>query len=148
MKILLKIASAITLILALHSCAPTSNPPQLLNDKETRKTIIDSIANNSEMMREMMTAMMNSPKGKMMFQGNREMDRVMMENQSGMMTTIRNNPGMIQNMMSHMIKMSHGDSIMTTYMCKTMMEDPAMMQCMLRIMRENEGGHKMGSSLE
>jgi hypothetical protein len=121
----------------------TSNPTQILTDKEARKEIIDTIAHNSAMMQEMMTALMSNPNSMVMLQQNQEMTR-MLENQSGMMNTMKYNPGTMQNMMSHMMEMSQGDSTMMADMCKTMMDDPAMMKQMQQMMGKYNGKHKMG----
>lgn len=63
MKTLQKAALAIVLISLFASCQSTSDPKQVLSNKETRREIIDTIANNSEMSKEMMEAMMNSKNG-------------------------------------------------------------------------------------
>lgn len=144
MNILLQTAPAITLMLMLSSCVSTSDPTQILADTEARKEIIDTIAHNSEMMQEMVTALMSNPNSKMMLQGHEGMTGTM-ENQSGMISTMKYNPGMMQNMMSHMMEMSKGDSTMMADMCKTIMDDPVMMQQMQQLMQQNDGMHKMGS---
>jgi hypothetical protein len=81
---------------------------QVLSNPETRKLIMDTIANDSIMSKEMMTTMMNSKNHKMM----------MMENHGSMM---KDNHGMKHCMMSAMMDACKGDTSMMSK-CKAMME--------------------------
>src|ERR1035437_6318344 len=104
MKTLQKVALAIALITMFASCQSTSDPKKILSNTETRKGIMDTIANNSNMSKEMMEAMMNSKNGTMMMQGNEKMTMMMMENHGTMMKMMKDNPAMMQSMMSDMME--------------------------------------------
>lgn len=121
---------AIALIILLASCQSASNPTQILSNEETRKEIMDSIANDSEMMSEMMTAMMNSESGKTMMMGNGKMHMMMMENRGTMMRMMKDNPNMMEGMMGDMLEACKNDTSMMSSMCKTIMKDPKMMDMM------------------
>ena len=60
MKTLTKVALAIALITLFSSCQSGSDVKQVLSKSETRKEIMDTIANNSSMSKEMMESMMNN----------------------------------------------------------------------------------------
>ena len=143
MKRLQKVALMIALIALIASCQSNSTPSKLLSNKETRKAIIDTIANNSEMMTEMMEAMMNSNNAKMMLQGNEKMNMMMMENHGTMMTMMKNNPGMMQSMMSDMMETCKNDTSMMSSMCKTMMGSKEMMGMMQKMKGGNKDMNKM-----
>jgi len=99
---------------------------QVLSNPETRKLIMDTIANDSIMSKEMMTTMMNSKNHKMM----------MMENHGSMM---KDNHGMKHCMMSAMMDSCKGDTSMMSK-CKAMMPckgDTSMMPSKCRTMMEN-----------
>ncbi len=144
MKTLQKIVLMIALVSLFLSCQSTSDPKQVLSNKETRKQIIDTIANNSEMMKEMTESMMNSKNGKMMIQGNEKMNMMMMENHDMMMKMMKNNPEMMQKMMADMMETSKNDTSMISGMCKTMMGNKQMMDMMQKMMMGNKDMNKMG----
>ena len=130
MKTLQKVAMVIALITLFSSCRSNTDTKQILSNKETRKGIIDTIANNGEMMKEMTEAMMNSKNGKMMMQGNEKMTMMMMEDQGAMMKMMKENPAMMHSMMSGMMETCKNDTAMMSTMCKSMMENPEMMDMM------------------
>lgn len=134
---------AIALISLFASCQSTSDPKQLLSNKETRKEIIGIIANDSEMAKEMMEAMMNNTNGKMMMQGNQKMSMMMMEDHAMMMKMMKENPTMMHSMMADMMEACKGDSSMMSGMCKTMMGNQPMMDMMQRMKGENKDMKKM-----
>lgn len=134
MKTLQKLALTIVLVTLFIACQPTSTQKPDLSNKETRNEIMATIANDSTMSQEMITAMMNGKNGMMM--QNRQM--MGMENRTSMMNMMKDNPGMMQNMMSAMMETAKGDTIMMSGMLKTMMENPQMMQMM-----QNRTGNRM-----
>ena len=134
MKTLQKLTLAIVLVMLFASCQSTSTQKQDLSNKETRKEIMATIANDSIMSNEMITAMMDGKNGMMM----RKRQMMGMENRSSMMNMLKDNPGMMQNMMSAMMETCKGDTIMMSGMIRTMMENPQMMQMM-----QNRTGNKM-----
>ena len=123
-----KVLFAIVLFTLFASCQTTSNPNKVLSNKETRKEIMDTIANNSEMSKEMMEAMMTNKNCKMMMMGNHET----------MMKMIKDNPGMMQSMMSDMMETCKNDSGMMSSMCKSMMGNQQMMDMMQKMKGENK----------
>jgi len=143
MKTLQKVVLTIALMTLIYSCQSNSNLKKELSSKETRKGIIDTIANNNEMSMEMMDAMMNSKNGKMMMQENEKMMRMMTENKDAMGKMMKNNPDMMKNMMLNMMESSKEDTSMMSGMCKTMMRNSQMMNMMQKRMGGNMGMNKM-----
>ncbi|MRR21583.1 hypothetical protein EG830_01210 [bacterium] len=84
----------------------------VLGKAETRQMVMDTIAGDSIMAREMMAAMMHGTNHKMM----------MMESHGQMMHMMKDNPGMRHNMMSGMMEACKGDSVLMESMWATMME--------------------------
>jgi hypothetical protein len=130
MKTLKQITVVIVLITLFSSCQSGTNVEQILSKPETRKAIMDSIANNSAMSREMMESMMNSKNGKMMLLGNGKMMGMIMGNREGMMEMFKENPTIMQDMMSDIIGASKGDSSIMSSMIKTMMGNQQIMEIM------------------
>ena len=103
-----------------------------------RKKIIDSIANNSNMSEEMMTSMLNSRNGKTIILGNEKLVETMLGNHEDMMKIMRDNPALMQNLMSDMLEVSKSDSGMMSLMYKTLMDNQQMNETMQRM----NGGNK------
>jgi hypothetical protein len=136
MKTLQKITLLIALITLLASCQSGTDVNQTLSKPDTRKEIMDKIADDSTMSKEMMTAMMNSNNGKMMM-GDGKMP-MMMENHDAMMKMMKDNPSMMHNMMMNMMEACKNDTTMMSGMCKKMMENPQMMDMMQKMKGENK----------
>ncbi|MDX9946052.1 MAG: hypothetical protein RBS38_01720 [Bacteroidales bacterium] len=96
---------------------------QLLSDADARKEIMDFIANDSIMSKEMMETMMNNKNCMMMMQGNEKMKMMRMENHGAMMKMMKDNPGMMKSMMSDMMEVCKSDTSMMSLMRRTMMDD-------------------------
>jgi hypothetical protein len=60
MKSIQKIALSAALISVLVSCQPTDNTKQILSKPETKKEIMETIANDGDMSKDMIVSMMNS----------------------------------------------------------------------------------------
>jgi len=118
MKRLQKITLLLAFIGLFASCQSNTDVSQILSKEDTRKQIMDSIANNSIMAKEMMTAMMTSSNGMAMMQDH--------------MSMMKDNPDMMNAMMEACKK----DTGMMSGMCKMMMKDPKMMD----MMHKMEGG--------
>ena len=129
MKTLQKITLAIALITLFTSC---QSAKQILSKSDLRTEIITAIANDPDMSKEMMEAIMDSKNGKMMMQGNDKM-KMMMENHGMMMKMMKDNPGMMQSMMSNMMEASKTDTSMMSSMCKSMMGNQQMMDMMQKM---------------
>lgn len=124
MKILKNVVIAISLTTLFVACQQSNtNVKQMLSNLETRKEIIDSIANDNSMHKEMMEAMMAGKHSKMM----------MMENHNAMMKNMKDNPAMMEMMMGNMIKSCKSDSTMMMGMCKAMMASHEMMEMMKKM---------------
>ena len=73
MKTLQKITMLIALVALFASCQSNINVNKILSNQDTKKAIMDTIANNSNLSKEMMETMMNSKNSKMMMLGNANM---------------------------------------------------------------------------
>jgi hypothetical protein len=76
MKRLQTIFSLVILLGLFVSCKPNANMKQLLSKPDTRKEMMDSIANNSGMAKEMIDALISSKNGMVIMNDNQ---RVMMK---------------------------------------------------------------------
>lgn len=127
MKKIKIITLVITLITLFSSCQTSTDTKQVLAKQETRREIMDTIANNSNMSKEMIETMMNSKNGKMMMQGNGKMMGMMLENNGSMIKMMKENPAMIQTMMSNMLEACKSDTSLMSSMCKTLIGNEQMM---------------------
>ncbi len=139
MKTLQKITLIIALVALLASCQTRTDVNKILSNQDTKKAIIDTIANDSNLSIEMMEAMMNNENGKMMLMGNEKMTTIMMKNQGTMMKMMQNNPAMMQSMMTGMIETCYRDSAMMSSMCSSIMNNPQMMDMIHKNMGGNMG---------
>ncbi len=137
MKAMSKIALAIALITSIVSCQSKVDVNSILSKADTRKEIMDKIADDSTMSNEMMTTMMDSKNGEMMRDG--KLPMVMMENHDAMMKMMKENPGMMHNMMMNIMEACKNDTTMMSGMCKKMMENPQMMDIMQKMKGKNMG---------
>jgi len=125
MKRLKKITLFIALITLFASCQSGTDATKILSNQNTKKAIMNSIANDSNLSVEMMETMMN---GKMM-----------MQNQGTMMKMMQNNPAMMQSMMNGMLETFKGDTTMMSSMCSSILNNPQMMN----MIHNNNMGGKM-----
>jgi len=132
MKTLQKITWVIALIVLFASCQSNTDVKQILSKSDTRKEIMDSIANDTIMSKEMMEALMINKN-----------DKTMMENHHTMMKMMKDNPTMMQSMMSDMMETAKNDSGMMSSMSKTMMGNQKMMDMMQKTKGENKNMNKM-----
>ena len=133
MKTLKKVAFVFAFIALFVSCQSGNDVKEVLAKPDTRKEMMDTIANDSNMSKEMMDAMMNSKNSKMM----------MMQYHTTMMKMMKDNPGMMQSMMSDMMETCKSDTAMMSGMCKTMMGNPQMMDMMQKMKGEKMDMGKM-----
>src|ERR1035437_255379 len=154
MKTLQKILMVIVLISPALFASGQSNTDlnQILSKSDSRKKIMDTIANDSTMTKEMKEAMMNSKNGKMVMQGNSKMSmmKTMSDNpdkmdnmMSDMMEKCKTDTLMMKCMMSNIMKACKSDTIMMSSMCKTMTEDQHMKDMMQKKMGGNKDMKKM-----
>ena len=142
MKSLQKLSLLVALITFFASCQSGTDVNQTLSKTETRMEMMNKIADDSSMSKEMMAAMMNSKNGKMMMMP-------MMENHEAMMKMMKDNPGMMHTMMENMMEACKTDTTMMSGMCKKMMENPQMMDMMQKMkgekmdMKSGEMNNKM-----
>ena len=120
-KVILGIAAASLFM----SCQSTSSQTQNLSNDRSRIEIMNTIANDSMMSKQMLETMMNNKIGIIMMQ---KQQMMMMQNQNSVMKMMKKNPAMMQIMMSAMMETAKGDTIMMSGMAKTMMKNPQMMQ--------------------
>lgn len=139
MKKLPIIALVIALLTGIAGCQSSQ---KLLSKTDSKNEIMSTIANDSDMAKEMMQVLMESKTGKMMMQENEKMKMMMGKNEM-MKKMMKENPGMMKGMMSEMMDMSKGDSTMMSGMCKSMMENKEMMEMMQKMKGEKKDVHKM-----
>jgi hypothetical protein len=125
MKQVQKLLFAIGLTVLFGSCQTGTDAKKILSNTDTRKDIMNTIANDSSMHEEMMAAMMNGKNG------------MMMGDHASMMKMMKDNPGMMTGMMNDMMEMCKNDTAMMGGMCKTMMANPQMMD----MMKKMKGGN-------
>ena len=130
MQTLLKNALFVVLITLIGSCESGTDTKQILSKPDTRKEMMDKIANDSSMSKEMMGAMMASHTGMAMMQDHQKM---MMGNHETMMQMMKDNPGMMEGMMTNMMEACKNDTAMMSGMCKAMMENKQMMNMMQKM---------------
>lgn len=133
LKSLQKLSLLVALIIFFTSCQSGTDVNQTLSKTETRTEMMNKIADDSTMSKEMMATMMNSKNGKMM----------MMENHEAMMKMMKDNPGMMDNMMMNMMEACKTDTTMMAGMCKKMMANPQMMDMMQKMKGEKMDMNKM-----
>ncbi len=133
MKTLQKITFAVALIALFSSCQTKTDVKQVLSNLDTRKEIMDTIASNGDMSKEMMVVLMNGKHGKML----------VMENHQPMMKMMKEDPGMTKSMMADMMETCKGDTGMMSSMCKSMMGDKQMMDMMEKMKMEKKNMNKM-----
>ena len=129
LKSLQKLSLLVALIIFFASCQSGTDVNQTLSKTETRMEMMNKIADDSSMSKEMMATMMNSKNGKMMMMP-------MMENHEAMMKMMKDNPGMMDNMMMNMMEACKTDTTMMAGMCKKMMANPQMMDMMQKMKGE------------
>ena len=132
MKSLQKLTILIALITFFASCQSDTDVNQTLSKTETRMEMMNKIADDSAMSKEMMTAMMNSKNSKMMMMEDGKMP-MMMGNHEAMMKIMKENPGMMHTMMMNTMEANKSDTAMMSGMCKKMMENPQMMDMMQKM---------------
>ncbi len=135
MQTLQKVTLMIVLVTLIGSCQSGTDAKQILSKSETRKEIMDKIANDSSMSKEMMGAMMASQTGTAMMHDHQKM---MMGNHETMMKMMKDNPGMMEGMMTNMMDACKNDTAMMSGMCKAMMENKPMMDMMQKMKGENK----------
>lgn len=134
MKTLQKITLIIGIVALFASCQTGADVNKILSNQDTKKAIMDTIANDSNLSIEMMEAMMSNENSKMMMMGNEKMTLMMMEDYASMMKMMKDNPAMMQGMMTGMMETCKGDSTMMSLMCNTFLENPEMTDMMYKKM--------------
>jgi hypothetical protein len=123
----------IAFLALLTGCQTEKKPNQLLADETTRKEIISLISNDATMHKQMMTEMMDGKNGMEM----------MMDNHESMMKMMKENPIMMKGMMDDMMAVAKTDTSMSSSMCKTMMDEPKMMEMMDKMKHDKMDMNKM-----
>jgi hypothetical protein len=127
MKTLQKFTGLIVLIALFASC---QTPKQVLLESDSRMQIMNEIAQDHDMSKEMMGAIMTGDHGKMLMP---ERINTMMEDKSMMQKMMKDDPQMSKRMMSVMMESAKEDTTMMSQMCKSMMESPEMMDMMKKM---------------
>lgn len=148
MKTLKTLLFATALLSLFASCNSSSSQTRVLSNQETRKEIMGTIANDSTMSKEMIETMMNNENGSMMMYNQQMM---MIQDHGSMMKMLKDNPNMMQNMMSGMIETTKGDSLRMSEMINKMMQNPQMRQMMQNrtgsngMMQKNKDNNNMNN---
>lgn len=133
MKTLLKITLFIAFVAVFASCQSSTDVKQILSNQDTKSAIMDSIANDSNLSKEMLGLMLNG----------RNSDVIMGQIHETMMEKMKDNPDMMQSMMTGMMETFKGDSAMMSSMCMSMIENPEMMNMMHKMMGGKMDMNKM-----
>ena len=152
MKTLIAIISAM-LFLTVNSYGQNKTITRLLDNKETRQELFNTIQNDHELMMDFIQSMkgnqhtMTMMKNNNMMMGNegQGMNKYQMMNQSQMMNLMHNNPAMMEMMMSNMVNVSATDSTMTRKFINMMSQHPQMRGLMMNQMNQN--GTTMGTGM-
>jgi hypothetical protein len=131
MKTIQKFVGLIALTTLFASC---QSPKQVLSESDSRMEIMNNIASDHDMSKEMMQAIMAGDHGKMLMH---ERMNVMMEDKSMMKKMMKDNPEMSKRMMSAMMETAKEDTTKMSDMCKSMMKNPEIME-MMKKMKEKE----------
>lgn len=131
MKSLQKLTFFIALAIIITSCGSAN---QALSNPDTKMDMMNQIANDSTMAKEMIAAMMNSQNGKMLMQQHQTM---MMGDNITMMQMMQDNPTMMSKMMASMMETAKGDTTMIAGMCNTLMSNKEMMTMMQKMDDKN-----------
>lgn len=123
-------------LLLFASCQSSTIQKQGLDNVHSRIEIMNTIANDSIMSKEMIGILMNRTNGLMMMQNQQKM---ILENHGSMMNLLKENPAIIQNMLSDMIEMANGDTTILSDIFITMMGNPQMRD----MMRNMNGYNRM-----
>lgn len=130
MKFLQKAFLAVTLCIFLTACQSGTDRKQLLAAADSRKEIMDTIANDGNMSKEMMQSMMNSENSKIMIEGNEVLTSKMMKNHTAMIKMMKDNPHMMESMLADMLETCKSDTAMMSLMYRTMMGNTQMREMM------------------
>ncbi|RTL47554.1 MAG: hypothetical protein EO766_08965 [Hydrotalea sp. AMD] len=147
MKVLQKVTLVIALITLFASCQTSTDIKQVLSKSDTRKEIMDTIANNSNMSKEVMRIMMNNKIGQMLILENEKIAKKMLENHITIIKIMKDNPGLTQCMLSDMMETCKSDSSMMASMCKTIIGNPQLMN-MMQKMNEMDNMERMDHKTE
>lgn len=143
MKTLLTFLLFISLTTLFCACQTTSDFKKFLSKKENRKELLDNIANDSEMMKEMNEAALNSKTGKTTLVEDEKINKLIMENNSTMLKIMKNNPELMNRMLSDMMETAKSDSSMMYGMYNTMMKNKGMLDMIQKHKGNNMGGENM-----
>ncbi|WP_291105266.1 MULTISPECIES: membrane or secreted protein [unclassified Flavobacterium] len=133
MKTVQKIVLLIALVAVLASCQNGTDVNKILSNQDTKRAIMDTIANDSNLSAETIGAMMNNENGKMMMMGNGNRNTMMMQN----------NPALMQSMMTGMMETFKGDPAMMSSMSSVIMRNQQMMDMIYKSRDGNRGMNNM-----
>jgi len=120
MKTLKNLTLSFFLLTLFFSCQNKPDISNLLSNTDTKNEIISSIAQDSVLTKEMMTALMNGKHAMMIIHHSESMMKMMNEH-----------PEMMKGMMTGMMEACKKDTSMMSSMCKMMMTDNDMMKKMM-----------------
>ncbi|HKK43403.1 MAG TPA: hypothetical protein VJ963_13395 [Bacteroidales bacterium] len=145
MKAFIWIFSLLTVI-SLSSMQQTTDVKGLLEKKETRQEIFNTILNNPHLMAEFMQDMHNNRYAMMMYYGNDTTGgkdaawgkgQYPVMNQEQMLYLMKHNPGLLRTMMGNMISVAATDSTFSRDMVNLMYHNNMMMNYMGHMYNQN-----------
>ena len=136
MKHTIKIAVLIMITGFFTACQQPQSADKILADETQRNAVMQTIADDHEMMMEMMDVMMHSEHGKMMMSGNKEMMGMMMGDREKMMGMMKEHPDMMHGMMQNMMQMCREDSSQCDHIAQMMSSHHGMMKNMMGMMHQ------------
>ena len=156
MKTTVFILSMLT-VFTICGFGQNSNIPELLNKKDTRTEIFNTIMNDHDLMMDFIDAMKGNQHAMMMMKGNNMMGQdeemrnegsmehgnQMMEHgnqtvdHAQMMQMLKDDPTLMKDMMGVMMERCKQDSTFCSILAETMTECPGMMQMGMHKMKEN-----------
>lgn len=129
MKKLQPIVIALTVIVFIASCKASSTQ-QALASTESRQEIMDPIADNEAVSKQMMQTMMNTSTGKMAMDG---IGELMMPDHASMMEQMKKDSAMNKSMTSDVMEACEKDSTMMLDLCRKMMDNTGAMNMMQKM---------------
>ncbi len=134
MKILQTAGLAVILYIIFASCQSTSTQKNILSNTQTRNEIMQTIANDTVMCKEMLGTMMSHNNGMMMMH---QHDMMMIGNQDSMRNMLKNNKSLMRGMLTGIMETANGDTSMMSGMYNIMKDNPQMVQMMDNSKRNN-----------
>lgn len=135
-------------VLVFNVNSQNTNVKGLLDNQETRTAIFNAITSDHQLMMDFMKVAMENEHGAMMMRNDENHRMKKMESKKGgMMSMMKENPEMMQEMMGNTMKMCEKDSVIRNHMANMMTEHPEMMKMCMQKMKEKGIMHPDGKMM-